>query len=190
MRRDFFDEKIRYIANLESILDLGSGRRFQKQLAPYRQLFQNKKYVTVDLNPETKPDIAADVHQLPLSDASFEAALCYSVLEHCRNPFLVMEEIYRVLKPQGVVLIYVPFLYLYHGNKQYGDYWRFTEDGVRELCKKFKEIEMVPARPYFEAYFHPVGRMGLMAGRILDFIAGSARKFPYQTSGWYVFLKK
>lgn len=64
--------------------------------------------------------------------------LC-AVLEHIRQPFQVMQEVFRVLKPGGYVLISVPFMQEQHGSPH--DYFRYTVNGVRSICAQFEEIE-------------------------------------------------
>ena len=46
--------------------------------------------------------ICADAYLLPFQDNSFNFVFCYQTLHHFPNPKKVIEEIYRVLKPQGV----------------------------------------------------------------------------------------
>jgi ubiquinone/menaquinone biosynthesis C-methylase UbiE len=45
---------------------------------------------------------------LPYDDASFDIVTCYQTIEHLENPFLVMREIARVLKPNGYFIWSVP----------------------------------------------------------------------------------
>jgi 2-polyprenyl-3-methyl-5-hydroxy-6-metoxy-1,4-benzoquinol methylase len=38
----------------------------------------------------------------------FDYVFCIEVLEHLKNPFFVMNEIFRILKPEGVLILSVP----------------------------------------------------------------------------------
>ena len=50
----------------------------------------------------------ANVENLPFPDASFDGVLCSSVLEYTRDPQLCLNEIARITKPGGALLISVP----------------------------------------------------------------------------------
>jgi ubiquinone/menaquinone biosynthesis C-methylase UbiE len=52
--------------------------------------------------------LCADGYQLPFPDASFDVALLVAVLEHTREPWRVLAEARRVLRPGGRVIMVVP----------------------------------------------------------------------------------
>ena len=52
--------------------------------------------------------VVGDGMKLPFSDGSFEACLCSETVEHVPDDTAVIHEIYRVLKPNGVMLLTVP----------------------------------------------------------------------------------
>lgn len=68
--------------------------------------------VRVDINPETNPHIVADMGNMPVESNSCEAVYCSHSLEHVHSYEVpkVLDEFYRVLKPQGRVFIVVPDL--------------------------------------------------------------------------------
>jgi SAM-dependent methyltransferase len=75
-------------------------RRFlQARLGP--------RYVGTDLFME-RVSARADLTRLPFGDASFDAIVCYHVLEHIPADALAIAELARVLKPGGLVFIQVP----------------------------------------------------------------------------------
>ena len=49
--------------------------------------------------------IYGDVHNLPFDDSSFEMLTAIETLEHLHNPNQALAEIYRVLKPDGHLII-------------------------------------------------------------------------------------
>jgi ubiquinone/menaquinone biosynthesis C-methylase UbiE len=50
----------------------------------------------------------ADAIKLPFKDNYFEAIICLEVLEHIDNPMLVLKEMKRVLKKNGIAILLVP----------------------------------------------------------------------------------
>lgn len=79
-----------------------------------------------------------DVQKLPYSNGEFDFVLCDCVIEHVENPFLAVGEMYRVLKVGGWVIITTALMIRLH--KAPTDFWRFTPDGLKVLCKKFSGI--------------------------------------------------
>ncbi len=186
----FFDDKIREIAQEKNILDIGGGFKFQKELQKYKELFKESNYQVLDKEPSFNPDIVGDVCQMPFEDGSFDAVICKAVLEHIQEPKKAAREIFRVLKPGGKGLIYLPFLYPYHAHKGvYQDYFRYTEDGVKYLFEDFKVIEICPVRGNLETVFNltPLRKIKIFLPfiRLIDkFFSGK------QASGFNVFLVK
>lgn len=203
--QDFFDSSIRRMISSAdtSILDIGGGLRLTKERsnrvdhrnAWITEAMEKKqiKYRILDYVDTYHPDIVGDIQKLPLADNSEEAIVCMSILEHVENPFLASSEMHRVLKPGGTLLIYVPFLFYYHAeNGYYADYWRFTEEALRTLCKDFSSVEIHPSRGAFETWIKlsPIGRYQFMCdlGCVLDKIL--KKEYSKQTSGYYVFAVK
>jgi hypothetical protein len=59
-------------------------------------------------------------------------------LEHTFNPFSAIEEVYRMLKDGGYVIVTVPLNARIHGPIP--DCWRFTEFGLQVLFRNFDKI--------------------------------------------------
>ncbi len=98
---------------------------------------------TLDINPDSGADYIADIcqnNQDLINDNSFDFVLCTEVLEHTLNPFKAIDELYRVLKPGGLLFLSVPFNFRIHGPLP--DCWRFTEHGLRALLSNFAEVSI------------------------------------------------
>ena len=52
--------------------------------------------------------IQMDIDRLPFLSGEFDGVLLDNVLEHIESPKILIEEVYRVLKPSGTFLIGVP----------------------------------------------------------------------------------
>ncbi len=139
-----FDAKLRDLATASRrILDVGGGRPFQKRLGGARDLLAGREYLTLDVDPSTHPDVVGDAHALPFPDASFDAVFHSSVLEHLHSPWIAAAEMHRVLRPGGIMLAVVPWVYPYHARKgHYADYWRFSRDGLTQLFSRFSSVEV------------------------------------------------
>jgi SAM-dependent methyltransferase len=60
--------------------------------------------------------------------------LCNQVLEHVFNPVQFLQEVNRVLKPGGKLLLTVPFVWDEH--EQPYDYARYSSFGLRAMLEK------------------------------------------------------
>ena len=68
----------------------------------------NLSYVSIDLNSELASE-KQDITRLNFSDNSFDAILCYHVLEHVADDKKAMKELFRVLKSEGWAIIQTPY---------------------------------------------------------------------------------
>lgn len=114
------------------ILDVGCGSK------PYQELFPTDDYVGLEIDtPENRAKKRADYFYdgqvFPFPDQSFDAIVCNQVLEHVFTPDLFLEEIVRVLKPGGQLLLTVPFVWDEH--EQPWDYARYTSFGLKRLLE-------------------------------------------------------
>jgi len=137
-RRKLRDYVLRFSENVlpeKKILDFGCGNK------PYSRFFSTKYYFGIDGSLKSKADIIG-LDDLPIKDNSMDYVMSYQVLEHVSDPHKVIGEFFRVLKPNGVILISVPFIGEYHTCPH--DYWRFTHEGLLELLKNYSNIKIVP----------------------------------------------
>lgn len=52
--------------------------------------------------------VTGDLHEMPFKDKSFDKAVMSEVLEHVEDDEKVLQEVYRILKPGGVLVISAP----------------------------------------------------------------------------------
>jgi SAM-dependent methyltransferase len=125
------------------VLDIGSadGRA--------REWLENCEYIALDYPTTavhmygTRPDVFADGAKLPFLDATFDTVLLLEVLEHVADAPAVLDEIARVLKPGGRLLLSVPFLYPLHDAPH--DYRRYTAPGL-EAAIRGSGLAAMPAQ--------------------------------------------
>jgi len=109
-------------------LDVGAGSR------PYHGLFPNS--ISFDIDVSRKPDIVGDIHRMEMfQNDEFNCILCTEVLEHCIEPQKAVEEMMRVLKPGGRLILSTRFLFPLHDTPH--DYFRFTKYGLQYLFRKY-----------------------------------------------------
>ena len=120
-----------------SVLDVG-GR-----IQPYRALLGNRiaRYFAVDPVRTALVNVIGKGEQLPVTSNSFDLVFCTQVLEYISAPETVINEIHRVLKPGGILLLSVPALSPTDSDEEY---WRFYPASLRALLAPFSKIEIAP----------------------------------------------
>ena len=98
------------------------------------------KVVCVDIEAGPGVDLVADAHNMHIvASNSVDMVICVNVLEHVRYPQKVMKEIFRILKPGGIIYVNVPFIFPFHADPD--DFYRFSYKGVVILCEDFEHID-------------------------------------------------
>jgi SAM-dependent methyltransferase len=126
------------------ILDVG-GKKINKRGAFQPDVTKYKGQVSwlyLNMEIKTAPDIYGDAHKLPVKSESIDCVLCCEVLEHVADPFTCCSEIYRILKPGGLFVFSVPFIFPIHADPY--DFGRFTPERIRLMCKDFKSTSSKP----------------------------------------------
>ena len=110
------------------LLDAGAGR------SAYSHAIKKhcREYVSVDIG--LRPDLNAvgDLMELPFATGIFDTVFCSQVMEHVSHPCKAMAELYRVLKPGGILILTVPHISWLHNEPH--DYFRFTRYGLAQLA--------------------------------------------------------
>ncbi len=93
---------------------------------------KNKSEIIITHHPKV------DIQNLPFEENSFDFVISDQVLEHVENPLKAVAESHRVLKQGGIAIHTTCFINYFHPSPK--DYWRFSPDALRFLCKNFSEI--------------------------------------------------
>ena len=125
-----------------SLIDIGCGTKtYQELVAP-----SITEHIGVDhektLHDQSNIDLFGTAYEIPSEDNFFDSALCTAVLEHLEEPELALKECHRVLKPGGVAIYSVPFIW--HLHEEPRDFYRFSKYGLKYLFEKtgFEIIEI------------------------------------------------
>lgn len=119
------------------ILDVGCGiKPYETILCPF-----GSEYVGIDYEvtatpagrPWSRADVYGDCHDMPFEAAAFDTVVCTQVLEHVKEPRQLLGEMFRVLRPGGVMILSVPMTWPDHEEPY--DFYRYTRYGVEYLVK-------------------------------------------------------
>lgn len=115
-----------------SILDYGAGN------APYRSFFTCDTYITVDVEQNSSGTIDIVIEKadpvIGLPCESVELILCMDVLEHVYDDKKTLSTLHSLLKPAGLIMLSLPFLYREHEFPY--DYRRYTSSGIHGLLSE------------------------------------------------------
>jgi SAM-dependent methyltransferase len=96
--------------------------------------------------PHVRYEVAPNWPEVDVQDLAAYAAGAYdavvidNVLEHVPRPERAVEEIRRILRDGGLCICLTPFMVRVHDYP--GDYWRFTEAGLRHLFERYAGVEV------------------------------------------------
>lgn len=116
------------------LLDFGCGSK------PYKTLFAVSEYVGADIkvsghdHRNEEIDVYYDGKTLPFADGSFDSIFSSEVFEHVFNLSQILDELNRVLKPGGHMLLTVPFVWDEHEIPY--DFARYTSFGLEHILQE------------------------------------------------------
>jgi SAM-dependent methyltransferase len=136
IRKNLYRGIVRHASQLTGkMMDFGCGEK------PYKLLFSHvSEYIGVDYNGEGHShaneniDVYYDGKTIPFDNDTFDSILTSEVLEHVFNLEPIMQELCRVLKPGGKILITTPFAWNEHEVPV--DFGRYTSFGMKALLER------------------------------------------------------
>ena len=126
------------------LLDIGCGEK------PYQQLTKNlvSLHIGLDhpnsLHSKQQVDIFGTAYETGLATNSVDTVLCTVVLEHLERPQDAINEIYRVLRPNGYVILSAPLFW--HLHEEPRDFYRYTKYGLAHLFQT-AGLEVIQINP-------------------------------------------
>jgi SAM-dependent methyltransferase len=166
------------MAHSDIIDSLPSGSKILEigcSVAHVRKYLLNKghQYIGTDVSQGTDqrlsssgPDVLCDAHFLSFRDRSFDVVYSAAVTEHLACPYLVAQEVARVLKPGGYYLGNVSFLEPWHADS----FFHMSPLGVFETLSQagFEILNIWPGKNY--SGFRSLLSMGNFATKPLTFL--------------------
>jgi ubiquinone/menaquinone biosynthesis C-methylase UbiE len=109
------------LTSIHNLLDLGCGTGFAARTIAQRSEFQGR-ITGIDISPGlieaarrlSQEEVVSDrieyhvgdTHSLDLADASFDAVIAHTLVSHVADPFAVIKEATRIVRPDGWVVIF------------------------------------------------------------------------------------
>ncbi len=89
----------------------GKVLHFSPSRCLYRRLKKNTNisYYSSDFENQFISDYNFDITNIPIENDFFEFIICYHILEHIIDDQKAIKELYRVLKPNGIILVQTPY---------------------------------------------------------------------------------
>ncbi|NNL16232.1 MAG: class I SAM-dependent methyltransferase [Flavobacteriaceae bacterium] len=142
---------------------------FAPEQAFYKRFkgMKNLDYISSDLNSPLA-DVKADICNLPFKDNEFDFILCNHVLEHIPDDNKAMNELFRVLKPDGMGIFQIP--------QDLSRETTFEDDSItdkKERAKIFGQYDHV--RIYGRDYFNKLRSIGFKVDEV-DYTASLSRE--------------
>lgn len=124
----------------KKILEIGSGKPVGKKYPySYSNLFsKNNKFIRSDINPKFGHKVI-DITKIKSKD-EYDLILCLNVLEHVYDFQKGIENIYKLLKKGGEVLVFLPYAYPLHDEP--ADFFRYSKHALKKMFSKFKSLEI------------------------------------------------
>jgi SAM-dependent methyltransferase len=155
----------RFLERTANRLSTRSGRLLEigpQDRSEVRRLFANYSPETFDIVDTYRPTHVGDITRRneAIGDGTYDCIVCMDVIEHCLNPFAAIQEMRRMLKHDGFLLVSAPLNFRIHGPIP--DCWRFTEHGFKVLLRDFEILENdileTPGRELFPIRYNILAR--------------------------------
>lgn len=123
------------------ILELGSREVVASSL---RNKFKNAEYIGFDFYPGANVDVVGDAHKLSTYfDQKFDLIFSHAVFEHLAMPWIVAEEIAKLLKIGGY--IFCETHYSYSSHERPWHFFQFSENALKILFNEKMGIKCLKA---------------------------------------------
>ena len=115
------------------VVEIGSYQVDGDTSVDLRSLFPGREYIGTDMRAGPGVDRVEQIEKLSFADGYAGTVLCLNVIEHAWDFRQGVEEMVRVLRPGGILLMTTAFAIRVHGYPE--DYWRFTPRAMDRLLE-------------------------------------------------------
>jgi len=120
------------LSSRAKVLDVGIGGDKKKPSENFKY-FPTKRFKTMDIDPQWRPDFVGDICETEFASDYWDLVILSQTLEHVWDYKKAVEEIYRITKKYAI--IDMPFMYPYHPEPGFDDFWRFSPTAIKNLLK-------------------------------------------------------
>jgi SAM-dependent methyltransferase len=154
-------------------------------------LFGDREVVSLDIHPGTGVDLIGDAHQLSalFEPEQFAVVFTESLLEHLAAPWLFAAESARVLKPGGISIHFVPWVWPTHSHPN--DFWRISHFGLEQLFSPELGFRVRQVRSFAGANVFPLPdwreshvRMPTMPSGSMSWVSAERTEGGIQDINW------
>lgn len=134
-------DRVKLPASHPRLLDLGCGTGGSSLvLARYGEVVGLDRSMTpfkLSMDRPYAHRVLADIERLPFADGSFDAVAALDVLEHLDDDIAGAKEVYRVLKPGGAAVVFVPAFQILWGRNDVVSHHRrrYRKDTLRKTLE-------------------------------------------------------
>lgn len=208
VKRNAIKQKVALIAKYSSnrsVLDIGAGT------GDFLVEAKNQGWNTLGIEPnESAKQLAKNkgvnfIENLEsISDDSFDVITMWHVLEHVRNLDYQLDQLKRICKPGGIIIIAVPNFKSYDAQ-YYKEFWaaydvprhlwHFSKIGIQNLFLKYN-FQLIKFKPmWFDSFYvsllsekYKNGKMNFIKGFLIGFYSNLSGIFKNEYSSHiYVF---
>jgi len=100
-----------------------------------KSMYWDYGFETIGLNRKLRPNIVGDICNSDLLDNIYDMVLCNGMYELVSDPQKMVDEVKRILKPEGIAL----FGFVTKGYKPYREDWKYYNNNIDFKMKIIKQ---------------------------------------------------
>jgi SAM-dependent methyltransferase len=125
--------------------------------------------------------IEADVLSLPFADASFDLVVSFETIEHVDDPLAALDELRRVLRPDGLLVVSTPNRGVYPGGNPFHRRELTAGELSGALAERFRNVELYRQQDYTGSLLSDGATAAIST--VTESLAVEARKLHGEAAG-------